>query len=674
MPFNPSLLEQVSFYSKRLRQEESIRRLGFGFMALAMFIQVFAVVVPPQKSLAYSADYIAPNGFTSNKSSVLAAWDNPNSDIKAIYSRFGVTRDMIVNLSSSLVRVNSASGNLWSTGRSSLSAVSRSGSIKQQYKDSEFSVQAGTTTIYVRELKAWDIINSSNTYYAFEGTKADGSKFWLLKDCGNYTQVGKPLQPTVTPATPTITPTTVVPTTPAVTPTTVVTVTPVPIAQPALELRKTLDGVNSTLKPGDEFSYRFEYRNSVVGSMNAENVVLTDIFDLSYYRIVSATNSFTMNGNVGTLRIGTVGYTNDFKTASVVRVKLRDDVPNGQSVCNTASLSASNATTVTSGGSNLCVSVLTPCPVGSVSATTTDSRCSTPILVCSLTQSTFNRTTRESTLVTSVTSSNSQLTKISSYSYNFGDASAKTVVSSALTDTAKHVYKDGTYTATATVNYTAGSDTKTIRSTTCATAVEAKPDAPLASTKTAENITQKLSNADTLKKKANGGDVILYTLTTRNSTSYDRTNYTITDKIGDILDYADVDLTFLAKSGGRYDSDTKTVIWANQTVKAGKDLAVTFRVTIKNPVPATNQPSTLSTSFDCVISNAYGSEVSIPINCPLVKSAEYLTTTLPNTGPGTSVAIGVTFTVFIGYFFARSRLLGKELELIRIEYLRGGGF
>ena len=45
LPFNPSLIGQVSFYAKRLRKEESIRRAGFGFMALAMFIQLFAVIV-----------------------------------------------------------------------------------------------------------------------------------------------------------------------------------------------------------------------------------------------------------------------------------------------------------------------------------------------------------------------------------------------------------------------------------------------------------------------------------------------------------------------------------------------------------------------------------------------------------------------------------------------------
>ena len=73
LPFNPSLLGQVSFYAKRLKAEESIRRMGFGFMALAMFIQMFAVFAPPQKSLASSNDHII-SGLNS-RDDILRAWD-----------------------------------------------------------------------------------------------------------------------------------------------------------------------------------------------------------------------------------------------------------------------------------------------------------------------------------------------------------------------------------------------------------------------------------------------------------------------------------------------------------------------------------------------------------------------------------------------------------------------
>ena len=52
LPFNPSLITQVGFYSDRLRQEKGVRRMSFVFMALAMAVQSLAVISPPEKSLS----------------------------------------------------------------------------------------------------------------------------------------------------------------------------------------------------------------------------------------------------------------------------------------------------------------------------------------------------------------------------------------------------------------------------------------------------------------------------------------------------------------------------------------------------------------------------------------------------------------------------------------------
>ncbi len=57
------------------------------------------------------------------------------------------------------------------------------------------------------------------------------------------------------------------------------------------------------------------------------------------------------------------------------------------------------------------------------------------------------------------------------------------------------------------------------------------------------------------------------------------------------------------------------------------------------------------------------------VQCPMVKGIE----TLPNTGPGTSIAFGFTVTIIVGYFFARSRILARELDLIKNEYAPTGG-
>jgi hypothetical protein len=57
------------------------------------------------------------------------------------------------------------------------------------------------------------------------------------------------------------------------------------------------------------------------------------------------------------------------------------------------------------------------------------------------------------------------------------------------------------------------------------------------------------------------------------------------------------------------------------------------------------------------------------VQCPAVKGIE----TLPNTGPGTSLIGGMGITLVVGYFFARSRLLAKEVNIIRTDFAMTGG-
>ncbi len=52
LAFNPSLINQVVFYSKKLNQEARLRRLGFMAVCLALGVQVVAALYPAQNSLA----------------------------------------------------------------------------------------------------------------------------------------------------------------------------------------------------------------------------------------------------------------------------------------------------------------------------------------------------------------------------------------------------------------------------------------------------------------------------------------------------------------------------------------------------------------------------------------------------------------------------------------------
>jgi hypothetical protein len=187
--------------------------------------------------------------------------------------------------------------------------------------------------------------------------------------------------------------------------------------------------------------------------------------------------------------------------------------------------------------------------------------------------------------------------------------------------------------------------------------------------KTVQNITRTLSPELTLQTKVKAGETLEYSLVTTNSNSAaSKTKYVVDDYVGDLLDYAQLDEAALKTQGGTFSSEKKTITWANQTIPAGGKLVKTFRVTMKNPLPTTNQPNATAPDYDCRMQNGYGNEVVVNVECAALKKVE----TLPNTGPGTTVGIAAAITVISGYFFARSRLLAKELKIVKEDFVTAG--
>jgi len=74
------------------------------------------------------------------------------------------------------------------------------------------------------------------------------------------------------------------------------------------------------------------------------------------------------------------------------------------------------------------------------------------------------------------------------------------------------------------------------------------------------------------------------------------------------------------------------------------------------------------------MTNVYGNTVNIKLPATVSKTAEVVGTSLPNTGPGASLIIGFSMVTIVGYFFARSRLLSKELSIIKADYTASGDF
>jgi hypothetical protein len=647
LPFSPSLISQVGFYAERLRQERSVRRLSFVFIALTMIVQIIAVAVPPERSLASSSNHII-NGLRT-KNDILSAWDQSGSDIPAIFGIFSITRSDIQALPTnpnSSVKSNDA--DYWSIGRNSLNNYS---GIDAKYKNSQISLQYdGTQTattsddryVYQKQLRAWDIKNPYNIYQAFKGKiAATGQEFWILVDCGNLTMIGKYTPP----------PTIEIP-------------EPKP-PTPAIEIRKTIVDKPTTLNPGDVFAYQLEYRNTVKNSL-AENVVIEDQLDTKYFDVISPNNLPITNGFLH-YPVGNLSYSDNYKVITIT-VRLKDQITSGTKVCNVARITASNASTMN--GEEVCVGVITPCPFDKNIADVNNPNCVEPQLVCSVVDASINRTTRKVTYKTITTSTNPANTSIIKYEYDYGDETIEQFNSTELEHQTSHTYSPGDYNTQVTVYFrTVGQSEGNDKKITCSTPISFDEDQPLGQTKKVKNLTQDIEDDLAISSVVQGDDILEYSLSTINSQNYDRVDIVIYDYIGDILDYATIDLDYLQQQNGVFDEKTNKIFWNDVVIPSNSSINHSFRVKIKSPIPSTNTPSTVSTGFDCKISNEYGNEITMNINCPLVKKLE----TLPNTGPGSSIIMMTGITSIIGYFFARSRLLAKEIDFIRKDFIATGG-
>jgi uncharacterized repeat protein (TIGR01451 family) len=182
LPYNPSLITQVAFYSKRLKQETSIRRLGFVFVVLTMLVQLFAVIAPPTASSAQDANNdLITGGFQNRDQAGLNCIDGAK-DYGTILAYYGISCDDVAHASTVSIKSTDYGGQLYSMGR------------LQYNKVGEYSVPINGRTYFMRPLHSWDT-GAYSTYQALKGTTKSGMPFMILYACGNLVVVGHPAPP-----------------------------------------------------------------------------------------------------------------------------------------------------------------------------------------------------------------------------------------------------------------------------------------------------------------------------------------------------------------------------------------------------------------------------------------------------------------------------------------------
>ena len=641
LPFHPGLIHQLTFYARRLHQEEAVRRIGAIFTVLALGVQLLMIFSPAQTSLATGTNDIVYGATTKQQiESALTSGQDAygRTDIRQIYDNYGITLRDIQAASPTTVRSRERS--YITTGRGDSPGV-----------DTPIQIPGSGTTIYERSLNVWDIKNYENYYPAITGTATGegllkGRQFWiLLKGCGN------------------------------------ITFEPVP-RNPGFEMVKTQVG-GGTYKVGDVFTYKIEFRNP--GNAPTLNPTITDTLanDFEFVEQTSSMpNYFGQNGQTLTWFFGDLQPSQNWQYIQL-KVRVRQISEATKRVCNASSATTRNTSPVSSTNpegercvtiDNSCPGTNLPIPNGDVTKcviTCPDGQqlpydqinnCKSPVAACEYLKitdkPTWDSRTYETKIVLSkgANVSSVKLQINGSTVHDFGSLSETKVFNQTAT-----YANEGQFKAKIIVQPKAGTDYK--ESASCEiTDTVVKPYTRINLSKGVSNLTQNIPDA--AGKVARASDELEYTLSINNSGNTDATNYVVdSDALNDILEYADL----VKYDGASFDRTNQRLTWPATTIPAKGTVRKSFTVKVKNPIPTTPPSVSDPLSFDYKLRNIYGNEIVVPLDKPVAGQTYETVSSLPNTGPGTSLLISVLATVIIGYFYARSRLLIKEVAIVRTD-------
>lgn len=631
LPFNPSLIDQVSFYARRLRNEQKIRRSGAILMILAMLVQSFAVISPPQPSLAASANDIVYGGFNSANelaNTYESGCDSANRcDIKQIFQYFGISNSDQIR-AGKMVTITDVD-QYHTYGRT----VSSKGYIRQH--------NANGATIYERNLGVW----SPRNWQALEVINDRGHKVWILSSCGN---------PTTTPQ-----------------------------GDPNLHIHKNSSPISGEeVMPGQEINYSLVYRN--VGNNLARNFNIRDSLpeQVEFLRWGNFSANKTRTGNNlvffhgANIDISTIGTTaNNLRVSFIVKVD--EDAQPGR-FCNTAIIAALGQNDRRS--NEVCHQIIERCPFNP-NISINDPRCEEPSdTQCSSLSATFVDRNR---VRFNMSAAREGTASINSFKLDLGDGQSTTQSSGQPVDdiyTATYVHKYPTegprdYTARLTVDTSLGDKT----SSSCVQQITVKePGEPIiVINKSVSNDTKGQQNAH--NQIADPGDELIYTITAENiGDAGDQDFQFPEDDVTSILDYADIiDLNGgeLVEQGGI----TKISWGSSHIIEPNETVSKEFRVKIKQELPQTNTPESDPDKFNCQITNTINGEnnpdntVTVKFDFVECKPIEQIVTTLPKTGPNTSLLATFVLVVGVSFFLARTALIRKELSIIKNSYTSSGG-
>jgi len=164
---------------------------------------------------------------------------------------------------------------------------------------------------------------------------------------------------------------------------------------------------------------------------------------------------------------------------------------------------------------------------------------------------------------------------------------------------------------------------------------------------------------------AYAGDQISYTATIQN-TSNSQLNAKFEIPLADILEYS----TLIDKGAGIM-GNNGTLSWPEVTIEQNTKQTRTFVVRILDSIPATSRGLANTQSYDCKMTNNFGNTININVDCPAIKTVENIITNLPKTSITENIIFTTSVFFIVLYLYARTRLLNKEVKIIRKDISSG---
>ncbi len=307
---NPATINQIKFYSNRLKQETKIRRLSLIFFVFAFLIQFFVFISPPKPTIAASPNDLVNGGFSSASQASNFCSNNINN-YGTILANYSISCNQVLHAPTITLNSDSYNRQLFSMGR-----------LPYNLKG-ETPVEIAGITYYFRYLWAWDTNGSSN-YQALKVTNSNGKTYFLLYLCGNLVSIGLPQAPSLT-----ITKTT----------------------NPGFPI------AGSDITTGQVLSYKILFSNN---GGSANHVIVDDpLPNNTTYKWfgTGGANSYPTNLKTNNAQwvynVLPAGANNYYVT---LEVTVNPGVPNGTLICNTANISSSQTSSLNS--NKVCMTVV----------------------------------------------------------------------------------------------------------------------------------------------------------------------------------------------------------------------------------------------------------------------------------------------------------------------------